>query len=90
MEDIRIIKKLRKKYRNMIQQHFDDDIISEDDLLQDTIKVLLENPNIPYKIIPIMAYIVSIISTLMCRNHYSVDILISIVLSYLFSSVIIK
>ena len=55
-----------------------------------TMYIILQKTNIPYKIIPIMAYIVSIISTLMCRNHYSVDILISIVLSYLFSSVIIK
>ena len=55
-----------------------------------TLYIILQKTNIPYKIIPIMAYIVSIISTLMCRNHYSVDILISIVLSYLFSSVIIK
>lgn len=53
--------------------------------------ILKKTPiKIIFKIFFIICYIVSIYSTLVCRNHYSIDIFIAIILSYLLSSIIIK
>ena len=54
--------------------------------------IILKKTNIKriFKIFFVICYIVSIYSTLVCRNHYSIDIFIAIMLSYLISSVIIK
>ena len=38
----------------------------------------------------VILFIISIISTLMCKNHYSIDIFISILISYIISLLIIK
>ena len=43
-----------------------------------------------YKIISIILFIISFISTIICRNHYSIDIIISIVLTILMCLYFIK
>jgi hypothetical protein len=52
--------------------------------------IYIFNINIIYKIVFGLLFILSIISTVLCKKHYSIDIVVSIVLTYLLSYILLN
>lgn len=59
-------------------------------ILTISLYLIYKNMSLLYKIIGTIIFILAIYTTLYCRNHYSIDIFISIIISFLLANLIIK